>query len=95
MSGTAAKVALVRSATALTGTGCPIAAVVEDFVGYGSGTNCAEGSGPTPTLSNTTAALRKDDGRQDTDNNANDFTAGAPNPRNSSVGAPEAGPVVR
>jgi uncharacterized protein len=37
---------------------------------------------PTALLSATTAALRKDDGCTDTDNNRTDFTAGAPAPRN-------------
>jgi DNA/RNA endonuclease G (NUC1) len=82
MSGTSAKVALVRTTTPLTGA-CPTA---EDFVGYGTAANCFEGTAPTATLSNTTAALRKDDGRQDTDNNANDFVVGTPNPRNSQFG---------
>jgi DNA/RNA endonuclease G (NUC1) len=83
MSGTTAKVALVNSTTALTGTGCPITAAVVDFVGYGSA-NCFEGAA-TPALSNTTAALRNGGGATDTDNNNADFTIGAPNPRNSGV----------
>ena len=33
-------------------------------------------------MSNTTAALRKNNGALDTDNNSTDFTVGAPNPRN-------------
>jgi DNA/RNA endonuclease G (NUC1) len=78
MSATAGKVALVSNNTLLTGS-CPLGAPVVDFVGFGTAANCAEGS-PTPTLSNTTAALR---GNADTDNNAADFTVGAPNPRNS------------
>ncbi|HEX3560454.1 MAG TPA: lamin tail domain-containing protein, partial [Pyrinomonadaceae bacterium] len=44
MSGTAGKVALVNSTTALTGSGCPFGASVVDFVGFGTGTNCFEGS---------------------------------------------------
>lgn len=81
MAATAGKVALVGNATTLAGT-CPLAAAV-DFVGYGSTANCFEGGGPTPTLSNTTAALRKGDGSVDTDHNSADFTTGAPAPRNS------------
>ncbi|HKR58654.1 MAG TPA: DNA/RNA non-specific endonuclease, partial [Pyrinomonadaceae bacterium] len=46
--------------------------------------DCFEGSGPVATLSNTTAALRKDDGCFDTDDNAKDFLIGGTNPRNSS-----------
>lgn len=52
-------------------------------MGYGAA-NLFEGNGPTPTPSNTTAALRKDGGAQDTDDNANDFEIGTPNPRHSS-----------
>lgn len=87
MSGTAGKVALVNNATALTGS-CPTGNGIQDLVGYGSATNCFEGSGPAPTLSNTTAALRTGGGSTDTDNNAADFSAGAPTPRNSGGGPP-------
>jgi predicted extracellular nuclease len=80
MSGTAGKVALVNNQTKLTES-CPTAGIV-DFVGFGSA-NCFEGTGPTPTLSNTTAALRKDNGATDTNDNSADFAVGAPNPRNS------------
>ena len=79
MSGTAGKVALVSDSTALTGS-CPTGRV--DFVGFGTATNCYEGA-PTANLSNTTAALRKSNGAQDTDNNSADFDIGAPNPRNT------------
>jgi predicted extracellular nuclease len=54
---------------------------VRDLVGYG-GANESE-TAPAPGLSNTTADLRNGGGTVDTDNNAADFTAGAPNPRNS------------
>src|SRR5690242_1889136 len=80
MSGTAGKVALVSSTAQLSGT-CPTAVV--DFVGFGSTANCFEGTGPTPTLSNATAAIRKDGGRTETDDNKLDFATGAPTPRNS------------
>jgi predicted extracellular nuclease len=83
MSATGAKVALVNNQTLLTGSGCPFAATVVDFVGY-DGANCSETS-PTPTLSNTTAALRKAGGATDTDNNAGDFDIGTPTPHNSST----------
>ncbi len=84
MSGTNGKVALVNSTTLLSGA-CPTGGSIIDFVGFGSAT-CYEGSAATPALSNTTAALRKSDGAQDTDQNGNDFTVGAPNPRNSQFG---------
>lgn len=87
MSATAGKVALVTNQTLLTcgaTTGnCFPNAAIRDFVGFGITANNYEGSGPTPAPSNTTAALRAGDGCQDNDDNASDFTVGAPNPRNS------------
>src|SRR3546814_19391879 len=81
MSGTAGKVALVNSTTALVGT-CPSTdAALVDLVGYGSSASCALGS-PTGNLSNTTAAVRKDDGCITTGNNNADFSVTAPTPRN-------------
>ena len=82
MSGTAGKVALVRSPTALT-IACPAGGTVADLVGYGAA-NCAE-TAPTAALTNTTAAIRLLGGQTDTDNNAADFSTGAPAPRNSGV----------
>jgi endonuclease G len=81
MSATSGKVALVASTTALSG-GCPTAVV--DFVGFGTAATCFEDGGPTATLTNTTAALRKDDGCTETDSNSGDFAVGAPTPRNTS-----------
>lgn len=84
MSGTAAKVALVNAATALVGA-CPSAdASVVDLVGYGTSASCALGS-PTSNLSNTNAALRKEDGCTNTRNNNADFSIAAPTPRNSAA----------
>jgi predicted extracellular nuclease len=57
-----------------------------DLVGYGSA-NFFEGSGPAPALSNTTAGIRAAGGCQDTNNNAADFSAGTPAPRNSAAHA--------
>ena len=88
MSATAGKVALVANQTTLAGS-CPDG--LADLVGFGAA-NCFEGSGPTATLSNTTAALRKGSGATDTDNNAADFTTGAPNPRTGGGG--DAAPSV-
>jgi uncharacterized protein len=87
MSGTAGKVALVQNSTALTGS-CPTGSHISDFVGYGTTANCFEGSGPTPAPSNTTSVIRLGDGATDTDNNAADFVAGAPDPDNSTDVAP-------
>ncbi len=84
MSNAAGKVALVASTTPpFSGVSCPTGATVVDFVGYGTGTNCFEGGGPTSSTSNITAALRKNNGCLDTDNNNSDFDIGTPNPRNS------------
>ena len=74
------KVILVSSTTAET-TANPTGAQIIDKVGYG-GANGSEGT-PTGALSNTTAAYRNANGCTDTDNNFNDFTILAPNPRNS------------
>ena len=81
MTAGAGKVALVNTTTALSGN-CPLGSSVLDFVGYG-GANCFEGSGPTATLSNTIAGLRRKSGCQDTNDNTADFVTGAPNPRNT------------
>lgn len=88
MSATAGKVALVSSTTALSG-GCPVGGAIIDFVGYGTGSggaSCFEGTAAAPTLTNTTADFRRNNGLQDTDSNTADFITGAPNPRNTPVG---------
>jgi len=81
MSATSGKVALTTNAIACAGIDCAGAAR-RDFVGYG-GANASE-TAPAPGLSNTTSASRNGGGATDTDNNAGDFTAGEPSPRNSS-----------
>jgi len=90
MSLSSGKVALVNSTTALT-VSCPTAGVV-DFVGYGGSANCFEVA-PTATLDNTIAALRLGNGCTDTDNNGADFTADAPNPRNTASTTNACGPT--
>ncbi|NJN81868.1 MAG: hypothetical protein HC802_05990 [Caldilineaceae bacterium] len=75
MSATSGRVRLIK----------PDGATTADLVGYGDAIE-AEG-GPTPKLSNTTAAVRADAGCRDTSNNAADFEINTPRPRNSS--APE------
>src|SRR6266550_203493 len=84
--GTSGKIALVRGATALTcgasAGSCSAVPLLADLVGYGSATDF-EGAGSAPGLSNTSAAVRADDGCIDTADNATDFTAAAPTPRNS------------
>ncbi|MGH3484264.1 MAG: lamin tail domain-containing protein, partial [Nocardioidaceae bacterium] len=80
MAATAGKVALVRTATALScGTTCATAANVHDFVGYGTTANDREGTN-APAPSNTTSVSRGD---TDTDDNGADFTSGAPSPQGS------------
>jgi predicted extracellular nuclease len=74
MSGTAGKVALSNTITALAGA-CPAA---QNLVAFGAA-NCPT---PTATLSNTTAALRKASGCTNTGNNGADFEVLAPAPRN-------------
>lgn len=84
MSGTAGKVALSNTGSALSGT-CPTGNV--DFVGYGGSASCAEGGSPTAAPSNTLAVLRADNGCRDTDNNGADFATATPAPRNSASSA--------
>lgn len=80
MAAGAGKVSLAATTTALTGT-CPTGTV--DQVSFGTtATNC--GSGTTPTLTNTTAALRGESGCKYTGDLSADFATGAPTPRNSS-----------
>jgi uncharacterized protein len=96
MAAGAGKVALVTDSSTLgcngssTPCGADQLARIRDLVGYG-GANFFEGSGPAPTLSSTLAALRVADGASDTDDNAVDFAAAAPNPRNT-VEPPDPGP---
>ncbi len=80
LSAKSGKVALVRSTELLSGA-APAAEAIVDFVGYGEA-DFAEGS-PAPELDNATAAIRRSGGCQDTGDNAADFFAGAPRPRNS------------
>ncbi|MBS1115621.1 MAG: uncharacterized protein H6Q87_5 [candidate division NC10 bacterium] len=88
MSATGGKVALVSSPSGLACNGgstpCTAAqlALIKDLIGYDSA-NFFEGA-PAPALSNTTAALRSLNGCLETDNNAADFAAGTPIPRNTS-----------
>ena len=87
MSGTAGKVALVTSTAGLACNGgstpCTPAqlALIKDLVGYGNA-NFYE-TAAAPGTSNSTAALRLAYGCTETDNNALDFAAGSPNPRNT------------
>src|SRR5215213_341241 len=81
MSATAAKVALVNTTTALSGT-CPASASIVDLVGYGATASCFE-TAVAPAPSTTNADIRGMGGCTETDNNSTDFTAAAANPRNT------------
>jgi predicted extracellular nuclease len=89
MSGSAGKVALVNSTSGLECNGgsttCSATqlALIVDLVGYGNA-NFFEGSAAAPTLNNTTAAFRANDGCVDTGDNSADFSANTPAPRNTS-----------
>jgi Lamin Tail Domain len=98
---TSGKIALVRGTAALTcgasAGSCSADQLVEDFVGYGDASDF-EGTGSAAGLSNSSAALRTNEGCTDTGDNATNFTAAAPLPRNSAsparscAGAPSPGP---
>ncbi|MGE5105902.1 MAG: choice-of-anchor J domain-containing protein [Sphingobacteriales bacterium] len=83
MGASAGKVALVNSTAALTGSGCPFFSSVIDFVAFGTGTNCAEGTA-APAPSATVSILRVSNGCTDDNNNSTDFSTGTVNPRNTS-----------
>lgn len=91
MSGSNFKVALVNSTAALSGA-CPTGVV--DLVGVGPTANCAEGNAPTASTSNSTSAMRNEQGCADSNNNAADFTIAtitATSPRNSASPAQACG----
>jgi predicted extracellular nuclease len=98
MAAGAGKVVLVNNGTQITD---PRGATVVDLVGFGSTASAYEGTGPTPTLTNSTAALRNANGCADTDDNKADFSAGTATPRTSASplnacagGTPVAQPIV-
>ncbi|WOF24661.1 ExeM/NucH family extracellular endonuclease [Microbacterium betulae] len=79
LSATQGKVALVSSATALSGaSGMASAATVVDYVGWGAASDFA-GTAAAPTTSNAVSVARDADGTNTADNGA-DFTTGAPTP---------------
>ena len=80
---TSGKIALVQS-TSSAPLGCPVGqdAALADYVAYGPAT-CAEGAAPVTAPATANVALfRQLSGCTDTDNNAADFSSGAPAPRN-------------
>jgi hypothetical protein len=81
LSATAGKVLLSSEANFLVACGSEVGLV--DKVGYGTGSSCPETS-LAPLLSDQQAAVRKNGGNQDTDDNGADFTAVSnPVPHNS------------
>ena len=90
LSATGGKVALMSGNTGVACNGsvaqpCDAAqlARIVDLIGYGNA-NFFE-TAAAPALNNTTGAFRAGGGCIDTDNNAADFSTGAPAPRNSST----------
>jgi predicted extracellular nuclease len=91
LSGSTGKVALVRGTAVLScGLSCAGDPAVVDFLGYG-GANDFEGH-PAPATANSTSSARGSG--PDTDDNAADFTTGAPTPRNAAgeTGGGDPGP---
>ena len=88
LSATAGEVALVNTATALTGcvTACDSAAGVVDFLGFGAAKDSA--GTPTAALSNTTSAQRTITPLNNTGNNIADFSVAAPTPGTVPAGPP-------
>jgi hypothetical protein len=82
ISTTSGKIALVHSLTGLTGN-CPVSNSYVDLVGFGAIADCSEGGANAPNITNTIALFRANGGCTDTDNNASDFSAASPSPRNS------------
>jgi hypothetical protein len=102
LAATGGKIALVRSAAALTcgatAGSCSADPSVEDLVGYGSASDF-EGTGSAPATSSAQAARRASEGCGDTGDNAADFAAETPDPQNSGsaahacAGTPPPGPT--
>ncbi len=83
---TSGKVCLRDTTAAIGAVNCPAGNIV-DLVTYGTSGTCFEGAGRAPANNTATSAplatFRRGDGCLDTDDNANDFVARAPAPRNS------------
>ena len=84
LSSTSGKLSLVNISTRLPASpACPNDPSLVDLIGYGDSASCFEGA-KTANVSAVLAGIRKSGGCLDTDNNAQDFTLGAPAPHNSS-----------
>jgi hypothetical protein len=90
LAATGGKIALVRGTAPLacgaTAGSCSADPSVEDLVGYGSASDF-EGAGSAPATSSTQAARRANEGCGDSGDNAADFTAATPDPRNAAAAA--------
>lgn len=86
------KVVLVNTITAQTGT-APTGSQIVDKVGYGTA-NDFEGIGAAPAISATLAAFRKNSGCVDTNDNAADFVALTPAPKNSAAATGTCAPLA-
>jgi hypothetical protein len=82
MSSTGGKVVLLNSVDTLPAGPCPFSNSVVDFVGYGAGATCFEGTAPAPAPGVIAAGRRRADGCVDSDNNGADFELAPPIPRN-------------
>jgi hypothetical protein len=82
MAAGAGKIALVSDGVQIVN---PTDSNVIDFVGYGTTADKYEGAGPAPAPSATLSISRTNG--IDTNNNAADFTTGAPSPQNMSSGS--------
>ncbi len=84
LSSISGKISLVNTSMRLPASpACPNDPSLVDLVGYGDSASCFEGA-KTANVSAVIAGIRKNGGCLDTDNNAQDFTLGAPAPHNSS-----------
>jgi len=72
VSNTAAKIALVNSATVLSG-GCPTDTAIVDFVGYGAAASCFWGVAAAPNLTSSVHSLMRTVSGAQSKNNAVDF----------------------
>ena len=86
MSATKGKIALGTAAfvDSASLTSQPAGAII-DFIGYGPSASEFEGAAPTAATTNLSAAIRNNNGCDDSNQNGNDFTIGTPNPRNSAT----------
>ena len=83
LSGTSGKVALVNTATALSGAAACSGATVVDVLGYGAGSCFETAVFPTTGITTAQAMKRNNNGCTDANNNSADFALATVLPRNS------------